>query len=388
MEKKTIINIHTDNKFVHGSRIFNIYFVNNINIVFEQHPRGQVNECFYSFSTKYYKRDIEIVLELCKSADIVVLWGLELLKMHLVTKISPNIIIIWRFLGVELYELKTNEFVTKTTAQYMNENKQRRVSILRKYLSFMKKTIQRRLVVPNNEITAIAKRINYFGGISRLEYDILKKKVVSDLPAFIQLPFLPRNDIKIIPEKKKRIIIGVNKSIWCNHIDVLHIIMKVKESSNYYFDLLFNYGKENLYTSKVKELVFSMENVKLIDTFMEIDEFNSFYEEGLALVFNTLRQSGGANIFNALSSGMKVYLNSEGIMYKWLVKEGFSIHTIEDFESDLKNKSIVYDEKEVEYNLNIYKKMCSKYSIHEFHQKIRNILFNQGLPISEENQLF
>ena len=77
-----------------------------------------------------------------------------------------------------------------------------------------------------------------------------------------------------------------------------------------------------------------------------------------------------ANIFVAIKSGVKVYLNKKNLTYKWLTNLGFNIYSIQDFFYDIENNNIALNQQTANNNLEVMKKLSLNYSISDFQKKL------------------
>lgn len=140
--------------------------------------------------------------------------------------------------------------------------------------------------------------------------------------------------------------------------------------------LFFNYGSNNYYTDTVRREV-NQKNIVLLENFLSIENFNKIYDNATALVINSYRQHALGNIFSALLSGTKVYLNKKSSTYKWLKHEGFIISEINELPRDIDNNKIMLTQKEYQHNVNCYNQMKANYTNINFIENIITVLKNE-----------
>lgn len=381
MNKKKLkaIHIHTDYKFVSTSNLFDGKLFENEIIIFQNKEPFKGNIHYKSILLKTTIKDIEKAIEICKNADLVVMYDLNTIKCHIALALPDKIKIAWRFFGYELYGRKKELFLSENSLKYNLQQKKRINNLLRKIYYYLKYKDN-----PNNIFDKAIKRINYMLVLSKEEYSYLKDNWKS-LPELIQIPHLFFDDTLKLPKKsgenssKPTIVIGNNRSPYNNHLDIIELIDNNPSKLNYNFILLFNYGPTGRYYHEVKNKVRNKPYFTLIDDFIPPEEFNDFYQNISTLVINGYRQMAGANIMLALRNGVKVYLNDKNIFMQWLKNEGISVFSIDDFDKDLKNGNIQLDYETAEKNLEQLKQFSKKYTKEDFQKVIYNKIINNCL---------
>jgi hypothetical protein len=373
MEKKKIIHLHSDIKFVIPcSKEFENNFCENVIVFF-----GSKNEYTgpYKEEIRFYnttKTDIQKVINLCKTADIVVLHALDQVKIFIANRLPKSIITIWRFFGYELYS-KIPEYVyseltlSALAKQHSVYKKFRIIAGKLKFLIKYQTTLK-------NEFNKGIERINYFACLSEIEYHFLKQ-YWPNLPVFLQLPtWYHTYHEKDFVQKENKIIVGNNRSAYNNHLDILTLIKNSKNREKYSFLLIFNYGQNNAYSAAVREMAHRIKEVTVLEEFLSFENFENLYKTASAFVLNGYRQMAMQNILEALKNNVKIYLNENNIMLNWLKKEGFLFFTINDFISDLETNNISLSETESQHNqrqLNIFVK---KHTQEEFNNLLLKIV--------------
>jgi len=373
-----IIHIHNDYKFVIDSKKFeNKRFENIIIIISNDNPYNEI----YNKSALIFEqnnRNFNKILEICNHANLVVLYSLTRFNVKLALKLKPEIKIAWRFFGYELYGRLSDIMLSTETKNFITHTRKFKFDNWLKNLPLMKlrqKTKEKIFLKSIN-------RINYFFGLSYEEYNFLKE-YFPDLPEFIQLPPLLKeyNNTEFTERKAPyKIIIGHNGSYYNNHIDILNILLKY---NNHDIEpvLIMNYGNENKsYYKWIISKATKINRTHIIKDFMSSDEFENLYNQISAIVINSYRQMGMGNVFIALSKGVKVYLNTNNVMYNWLKNEGFLIFSINDFEDDVKSNSLYLNQNQAYYNIECYKKMINnKYTVNDFQEKVMKVIMENNI---------
>ena len=128
--------------------------------------------------------------------------------------------------------------------------------------------------------------------------------------------------------KENYFIVGHNRLIWNNHLDILEVIKRTKNSGEFKTCLFLNYGQKGYYFNKLVEFAQSIPDVVLIEEFMTLPEFEAFYVKCAALVINSKRQLAGNNIRKAFEHGTKVYLDPDNSFYDYFKNNNFIIYNL------------------------------------------------------------
>ena len=382
MKKYSIIHIHTDIKFIHNINRFEGDEFENTLVIFrsKSHYKG-----IYKDSVKYYdysRKDFLRIITLCGTADVVVLYDLNFPKAYIANRLAKSVIVVWRFFGNELYERIPEYIYSERTfkilkqAEKQNFYSRKKVQI-KQYLAAIKYR-----AIRANELNNAFKRIDFFLGISKSEYEFLKT-IWKNLPPFLQLnmtSYLEINTIKRV--KTNLIILGNNRSPANNHLDIIDGLKESKNNSNYEFLLMFNYGSISTYSETVRKEACELKEIKVIDEFLPIEKFKELYTAADAFVMNGHRQMAMGNILEALQQNIKIYLNEKNLIFSWLKEEGFVLFTIENFFSDLENDNIALSRVEAIINQEQLVKLTTKHDKQAFQKTLLGILGDGRKPKS------
>ncbi|MFW6009489.1 MAG: hypothetical protein ACOCP8_09525, partial [archaeon] len=211
----------------------------------------------------------------------------------------------------------------------------------------------------------------------RIEYNFLLK-YYNQLPEFIKLPYGDFKDIKLPPFDLKKttekpvIIVGNNRSSYNNHFDIIELIENSSNKEKYNFSFLINYGTINSYSTKLYKILKDRKYYSGLTNFFPFNEFVTLYQKSTALVINGYRQMAVGNIFLGIQNGLKIYLNKKGVVYHWLIEEGFKIYSLEDFKNDIDNNKVFLSYSIAEYNLRQLKKITVNYTLSDFQKDLYN----------------
>ena len=372
MKKIKIIHIHTDYKFIWPSLMAfeGNYFDNTVVIIEKKSPYdGPLKKNTFIFDSA--NKNIRNIINVCNKADLVILYDLDFIKSRIATELPRNIKIAWRFFGYELYSKRKDLFVSEKSFSASMANRHFSIG---QFVNIIKPIYHRIKFggTPLSLFNAAINRINYFLALSLEEYVFLSI-YWDNLPEFIKLPHRKVDiDIEtlVLNFKNKKynrdVIIGNNRSLYNNHLDVIETIDRSSNKAKYNFELLFNYGPNNIYTEAVRKTVKNKKYYTIIEEFIPPEKFKQFYEKISALVINGYRQMAGANIIMAIMNGVKVYLNKKNMHGTFLRNEGFHIFTMEDFERDLENDNLFLDYATAKQNLNQLTRFLKKYTALDF----------------------
>lgn len=378
--KKHIIHIHTDIKFVSDSyRFFNKETKNSIFVIGNNKIyKGEFEDSISYFNSS--RNEFKRIVSLCNKADMVVVNDLNFPKSYIANRLSRSVVVVWRFFGVELYSKIPNLVYSEKTKEILDS--QKKESIFNKYknltIKFLIKLKYR--TRPSKEIhDAIFKRVDYFLGLSINEYNFLKN-IWPDLPEFFQLNFKTYSQIKEFePKREKLIILGNNKSAYNNHSEVLDLIEESKTSNKYKFLMFYNYGQNNFYSTFIKSKAIKNKDIRVIEEFLSMEDFNQIYSDADALVLNGYRQMAMGNIWEAIRQNTKIYLNENNLIYTWLKDEDFLVFSMAEFKSDLENNNTALNSEQALSNQKQMIAFTEKYNIVDFHKSVNNLLTKKSI---------
>ncbi|MFO7851420.1 MAG: hypothetical protein ACQERS_05180 [Bacteroidota bacterium] len=372
MLKRSIktIHIHTDQKFISDSLKFEGECFNNNNILISNSVNDAIKNDMDITIFKPTPKSIKKIVKMCIDADLVVLYDLEGSKVRIALMLPKNIPIAWRFFGHELYGQEKEKYLSKKTLQ---------VQKLRPIQKFRDKYVKPVIssisilkwgMLTDKSYTNAINRIDFFLCFSREEYELFKSKWLNP-PHFVQLPVPPSfKDDPGEMEKKKLIILGNNRSSYNNNLDIIEIIDASENRNQFDFILLFNYGPESNYSKAVRLKTKDKSYYKLINKFMNMDEFLRLYREAGAAIFNGYRQMALGNILAAIQYGVKLYLNDNNLIKNWLLDRGITVYSISELDKDLKEGSIFLTNNEAMTNRENLRIMIDSYSYQDFRLSI------------------
>lgn len=374
MTAKRVFHIHTDTKFISDtSRFEGKYFENHIIIIAKESEWPVLKKLNYEniYLFDFSKRSLSGIVDLCNNSDLVVLYDLNWIKCKIALILSPAVKIAWRFFGHELYGREWQLYCSDSTLQATKSGKGHQVikKLINGYSSI--KHFIKWGPESGNLFVEGMKRVDYFMCFSQEEYDYLAGKW-SNLPLLIRLSINhhPATDTINISDKGKTIIIGNNRSIYNNNLDVIDIIEDTGVGFRYKFLILFTYGEESGYSQKVRNSVKGREYYRLIEEFMTLDDFNLLYKKAAGAVFYGYRQMALGNIFAALEYGVKLYLKDINSISSWLRNNGIIISSTEDLSNDLLKGDILLTNEEIENNQKKWQMMLGSYTKHDFQKHV------------------
>lgn len=367
MQKKKIIHIHTDKKFLADSARFECGYFENIMIVIGSNTLNESNGIVY-----FERKQLKEIVDFCKDANLVVLYDLDTDKSRIAVSLPPTVKVAWRFFGYELYSRKQEVYLSNTTKEFAVD-KISFVEKIKRALANLKSILKFHTTVEGVFINSI-KRMDFMLVLTLEEHEEMLK-LFPFLPKAIKLSNKKQNvsASEELEEKlnvlDKTIVLGNNKSVYNNHFDLIEIVKTSKIKNKKMFSLLMNYGTESNYSREVKKRA-KEASLNLICDFMTLDEFESFYKKTGALCVNGYRQMAMANLMMGLAKGVKIYMSKKNALYLWFVNEGFKVWTIEDFEVDIESNNMFLDLETAIHNTQVLSNLASKYSHSNFQNRI------------------
>lgn len=374
MKKYSVAHIHSDKKFLQlGDAFFSAEFNNKLIFIGDKiDTTGKFENDIHFFEKN--KNSVAKIIGACKDIDLVIFYSLDEIAIKIILELPKKNKIGWRFFGFELYARHREKYITNTTQAIIEEgnilNNSSFVYGAKSKLRFILKLYQKHLF-----LKAIS-RCNLFFGLYEEEYLMLKIEYLN-LPHFIpvslNMDFLQTKSLSD-EKKEKYILIGNNRNLWNNHLDILEIIKRNKNGGDYKAKLLLNYGNRGYYYKKLMQFASSIKDVELIEEFMSIEDFDKLYLKCAALVINSKRQMAGNNIRKALEHGTKVYLNTANSFYEYLKNNNFVVFNIQEFESDFLTGNFLLNKESAQHNFNQLIELTKKNSDKIFRNNVLKFL--------------
>lgn len=372
--KHKLVHIHTDFKFLYETLRYKedsfyneIFFIGDVDeMTINKLENLNFPYRIYSFS------EIDKIQETISEFDGIVFYSLDVIKIDILTKIDKNKKVFLRLFGYELYSQKLNKYISKNTLNLINpitfSNKDFRKNlkkIIKRILGFEYRVNQEKQKALYSKIDAVLL-------VNKFEYEELSKYFY--LPRFIQVSLIKESPIKLdISTKNNSIIVGNSRNFWNNHLDVLKLIQKSKRFINYKFIVFFNYGDNNNYAQAVRKKA-DKNSFVFIENFLDINEFTEIYNCAAGLVVNSYRQHALGNIYSALLSGTKVYLNKKSSTFHSLKHDGFIISEVNELPKDLDCDNVKLTLEEYSHNVNCYNQVKNNYTNVSFIENIITVL--------------
>lgn len=362
MTKIKIVHIHSDPKFVLDiDEMFTNPLLDN-SLIYVGNESYNPEE--YKYNVVQFmpvKENIEHIVSFLKGADVVVINYLDEYKSQVVHKIPENVTIIWRFFGIEFYARKQKMFLSEQTKELIKED-----------YNFIKSIkILKNKIYNKNDVSFFkaVKRINYITSFCEEEYELLKTHWRIPKLLKLSVDYDIFTNKKISHDKEPKLVLGNNRHSFNNHIDLIAVANKFKDQ-NIDFLMFFSYGGDLYYGNKIRYLSSENSKIQLIENFLDKKQFEDIYINASAFVHNGYRQMALGNIFMAIGYGLKIYLNDNNVIFKWLSREGFLISSIADLEKDLEGNNFRLTKKQIEFNIEMYNRLISNYNVQNFHEHI------------------
>jgi hypothetical protein len=364
------IHIHTDLKFIIETQKYEgNYFENQVIIINNQRSYTgtyEENAIFFNYAPK----SVIQIVKLCEGADLVVLYDLDIIKCQIALKLHPGVTIAWRFFGYEWYKRNPKPYLS---IQTQNASALTRLQKLNKTLHSFITNVKTGLVwgyYSDSYFMEAILRVHIFLGVIREEYILLKEQL-PELPVFVRIPMTHTNIAESNSSiKEKLVILGNNRSVYNNHLDIIEIIDSSSDHADYKFILLFNYGPQGTYSRSVCKAIKGKEYYDIVDNFMPFNELCDIYQRASAAIFNGYRQMALGNIFLAISYKVKLYLNDRSPVLHWLKNQGFNIYSIDYLADDLVNDNLRLTDEIANHNYNLLTRIQESYRTVDFQKDL------------------
>lgn len=265
--------------------------------------------CVYlhSLSPKRYK----LIFAIPRGVKIIWwIWGYDMYSSY---RMLPPLV------EIPLYKEQTNRFFKKKESDVLlSWLKMAYFSLLYPYDKFRR--------------NYVLKRIQYYSPVLPVEFECLKEaqKIKGELFWSAVPKRYSASAFSCFPVAQN-ILVGNSATPTNNHIDVLSILKNMPKAGTIIVPMSYGNG---LYRDFVKSYInksFDVDAVRVLDTFMPLDEYNALIKTCSHAIFGNMRQQAVGNIHLCLKSGVKVFFYKDSILYKQFKElSGFYVYTIED----------------------------------------------------------
>jgi hypothetical protein len=362
----SLVHVHSDPKFLNETDRFNKRWFNNTIVTIGDRSGTGIWPDSHVRHFADVKADVLDLVDMCSGADAVVLYDLDDVKSQFALMLPEDIAVAWRFFGYELYARSVADYVSPTSLRFHKSGTG--WSTVLSWKSRMRRILVRANLKSDHERTfaEAIQRTDVFLGLSKNEYDQLCR-TWHDLPRFVQLPLESKSPKRHLLPKDDFVIVGNNRSIYNNHLDIIDLIENTRHNDHVSFLLPFNYGLDNEYSNEVKRRVQSTRHeIRLMVEFMPREAYFDMVTRAKAYVSNSYRQLGMGNILEFMNAGVKVYMNRRNVMHGWLADLGLKVYTIEDFARDLESNNLELSSDEKEWNCRVVLEFSTKFSDERF----------------------
>lgn len=345
MDKIRILHIIKDDKFFDP-----IYELFETYDAFKNDYVLFVSSKQYSFKRIKNTRVVNVVfgnknikkILLSNTYDIVYLHSISISTIKYLSYIPKDKTIIWWAWGYDIYgteggmpSLINIPLYRTYTKQLINSNA---------ILSFAKKIVKRVLaIVPTFQRKNIIRRVSYFQPVLSIEYTMLcnikyfrakEFYIISKLPQikdyYITSHFTEPLNKACVKPCNGNIIIGNSASPFNNHLDLWNSIEKYVPSDREVL-IPVSYGGDMSYVANIKSRISSEKcHIRFIENYMSRDDYWKLLDSCSYAIYGSVRQHAMGNIYHDLLNGIKVFLYSDSVIFRYLKSVGYVVYAIED----------------------------------------------------------
>ncbi|MEE2699802.1 MAG: TDP-N-acetylfucosamine:lipid II N-acetylfucosaminyltransferase [Bacteroidota bacterium] len=310
-----------------------------------------------------YKLDFGLIYKDCQ---LLIIHFLSPIKLYIMKNRPPNVQVIWSVWGSDAYDHFKNQYIyeplTKKNSQkslYHFFNKSWFYEIYH-FLRYRVKPIRQEL--------ELLRTINHIITVLPYEFKIIKKEF-GLIAKYIDCNYGVNKFNRFSNVSLgSSILIGNSATPTNNHLDVFDII----KSTNKRLLVPLNYGALGYRRYRRNIIVQGKrlfgDRFTPLTTYLPKTEYDDLLLSCNTAIMYHIRQQALGNIFNALFMGMRVFLNSKSLTYKYLKEEGVIVF---DLEKHYNLLGVELDEDEKENNRNVVLRLGSRRVIKE---KVKGII--------------
>jgi dTDP-N-acetylfucosamine:lipid II N-acetylfucosaminyltransferase len=310
--------------------------------------------------------------------DFVVLHYLSELKMKLVLNAPRGIKFVWIGWGGDAYQyLHIPLLLDKTNKLFDSHNTLHNSKRMIVALKHIAKILLRKYV----NIDKVFKKISYYAPVLEEEYDLMKSSFPNFNPKYlgwnygtIEEDLVDELDGGLIGEN---ILLGNSSTYENNHVEAFAQLDNILVRDRKIIVPLV-YGDEK-YRKSIIEMGHRSfgQNFKPLVEYIPRRDYNVIVRSCSVLIMNHTRQQAVGNIITGMYYGSKIFLRKENVVYKYFMKKGARVYSMEELNENNIYSSLTADE--IEINRNILKDRWSMEVSHQRTLTLINELNNRRL---------
>ena len=179
-------------------------------------------------------------------------------------------------------------------------------------------------------------KVDYFQPVCSIDFDLMKAQTGFAAKEFY-LPFwsnFSTGDEKPVVLDPRGDVLIANSAVYEeNHLDVWKAAKPyITKEQGVLVPL--SYG-DIFYARQVKATMNDgVHKIRFLDSFLPRDEYFSLFSRCSYALFGTIRQHSMGNIYNAILHGLKIFLYTDSVVYKYLTDKGVLVFPIEEIGED------------------------------------------------------
>lgn len=318
-------------------------------------------------------------------ADALVVHWLQPLSAKIALRAPPGMAVVWSGWGGDYYHMLPGgerALVSEQTAKLLhseeNDNGARFYGVRR----FLKRlTIKRimqsakyRLIQKGSNERVVSKfisRVDYFSAPIPDDYALLKEALGKSFRAeYTQISYGNIDQITgqwNLKLSGNDILLGNSASPFNNHAEMLLMLSKL-DIGNRKVIVPLSYGDVN-YANRIVEMGNNLlgSNFYPVRDFMPLDEYNKMLSQCAVSIMNHRRQQALGNAIIMLHLGAKVFLDSDGVVYKFFKNRGMNVFPICEIEKSGEASFTALTEEEKLENRNVLESLWGEKVVDQNH---------------------
>lgn len=345
INKPQILHICPDEKYIDGAiYLFEKAFPGNNLFIIASAYRGAG---YRYVSTKdsptrkvYVNQDTSVeLLKDLEKYDVILLHALNSLTSHLVNKSNEKFRFMWVMMGAEVYQnpLVYSKPILGDSTRALKETTIKKTNIieqLKKYYRKLRYNYIEDYSNVNNDIVKAMSEVDSFASLIMEEFEFLTEKgFLSSKAKYQYYTYYPIEYFGSLTKKsictEGNILIGNSSSYSNNHLEVFEKLKRLYISGRSIIAPL-SYGDMNYKKALIPygRTMFGKQFKPIIDL-LPLEEYNNLLSSCGIVIMNHYRQQAVGNILMALWQGSKVYLSDLNILYKFFLRIGCRVYSVE-----------------------------------------------------------
>jgi len=283
-------------------------------------------------------------------ADVLVVHWLQPLAAEIVLRSPPKMVVVWSGWGADYYHFLpggVHGLISEETARLSGARIREKISKLDLVKNILRRLTIKRILssakyrlyqkhVNKRIMREFINRVDFFSAPIRDDYLLLKNAIGKQFRAeYLQINYANLEQVTKswgVQLSGNDILLGNSATPTNNHAEMLVMLSKMDLGDRRVIVPL-NYGDKK-YAEQVIEMGSRLLGPRFypLCDFLAIGEYNKLLSKCSVAIMNHRRQQALGNAIIMLHLGAKLFLNKEGIVYKFFIDKGALVYPIRDID--------------------------------------------------------